>query len=470
VKWIEQDVVDYYRHPAVVERMREYGRGSCGIAAYGGREHLATHDQGPIPVPTDAEDRVLRGGADLCRSLADTRGVLLHLDIDYVDPLRPAAPYDDPTRVFRELEPIYETAVHAFRTRGISPLTLLTGRGYHVMILVRRGTRFYERLVAVGALDAPLAAKYEEAGHVLPSATTMGRAHAGAGRLLEHLAHDVIRRLRRRSVLPVAIADTPPAGKRPFACLDLSAHGDPLFERHLRSAFSLNQKARRRGAHDGVVVVLPRGSVPLAELLEVRQSLAAAARLAGSVSVEIPEAAPDDGGWVRSYVESPLGRFHRFFDAGTHVPWRDWPVSYDAIDLAALPRCVSETLRTPNPLLLEPSRLRLVTLVLWSLGYPPRWIAGLIRSKYERDFGWGATWYRYDAAARADFYVRLFCGAQAMGLERESPLDCGRLAAAGLCPGRCRFDLERVRRLLPRPGGRPWTGRSASLPVSRIGI
>jgi hypothetical protein len=45
-----------------------------------------------------------------------------------------------------------------------------------------------------------------------------------------------------------------------------------------------------------------------------------------------------------------------------------------------------------------------------SLGWHPRHIAGLIRSKYERDYGWGGKWHRYDATSRADFYTRLFAG------------------------------------------------------------
>ena len=54
--------------------------------------------------------------------------------------------------------------------------------------------------------------------------------------------------------------------------------------------------------------------------------------------------------------------------------------------------------------------MRAVVLDLWQKGWHPRSIAGLIRSKFERDYGWGTYWYRYDAAARADFYVRVLCG------------------------------------------------------------
>ena len=45
-----------------------------------------------------------------------------------------------------------------------------------------------------------------------------------------------------------------------------------------------------------------------------------------------------------------------------------------------------------------------------SLGWHPRHIAGLIQSKFERDYGWGEIWAGYDPATRAEFYTRVFAG------------------------------------------------------------
>jgi hypothetical protein len=74
-----------------------------------------------------------------------------------------------------------------------------------------------------------------------------------------------------------------------------------------------------------------------------------------------------------------------------------------------------------------------VSLGLWALGWHPRSIAGLVRSKYERDFRWGGLWDRYDSAARAEFYVRVFCGAAAAGLESCGDFTCATQAGRGLC-------------------------------------
>jgi hypothetical protein len=475
MRWTFESVLAYYRHEAVIERIREYGLGARGIAGYGGREELASFEHGPVSLHDRGVEHALRTGADVCRSMADRRGVLLHLDIDYVDPLEPAAPYRRSAEVFRRLQPAYRAAVAAFGARGLTPLALMTGRGYHLVVRVASGTPFHDRLGEIGRVDPPLLGKYQRLEVEIEGAVAMGRAHAGAGRLLEHLAHEIARRARGDSTLPVHVVDIPPPGCGPFVCLDLSAYADPLFERHLRAAFSLNQKALREGmAEDGVVVVLPCDALSLGEALALRENLGAAAGLARGMTAEIPDAPPRDGGWIDDYLSGPLGRFHREFDAGQQMAWRDWPVTYDALDLQVFPACVRTPLLAPNPLLLQPLHLRTVALVLWELGFPPRWVAGLIRSKYERHFGWGERWYRYDAAAHADFYVRVLCGARALGLDSPDPLDCSRLAASGGCPGDCAFDLVRLRHCVPSQekndgmGHRPLDRHRLSTPDPRV--
>jgi hypothetical protein len=67
-----------------------------------------------------------------------------------------------------------------------------------------------------------------------------------------------------------------------------------------------------------------------------------------------------------------------------------------------------------------------------------------VRSKYERDHDWGDLFRRYDAASRAEFYVRLFCGAVADGLDETADFTCDTQARRGVCePDRC--DGERRR-------------------------
>ena len=54
--------------------------------------------------------------------------------------------------------------------------------------------------------------------------------------------------------------------------------------------------------------------------------------------------------------------------------------------------------------------MKRVAAALLDRGWHPRHIAGLIRSKFERDHGWGAEWKDYSPAQRADYYTRIFAG------------------------------------------------------------
>lgn len=144
---------------------------------------------------------------------------------------------------------------------------------------------------------------------------------------------------------------------------------------------------------------------------------------------------PDDGAaLLRTYLRSPLHAFHDYFAAGHHDNVNDWPGTYDRVNLANLPPCVSLPLSRPNPALSVPNNLRNVARVLVSLGWHPRSVAGLIRSKWERDYGWGINWLTYDAATRADFYVRLFCGLIADGADDLRDFNCVSHQEHGFCP------------------------------------
>jgi hypothetical protein len=109
--------------------------------------------------------------------------------------------------------------------------------------------------------------------------------------------------------------------------------------------------------------------------------------------------------------------------------------AYAHIAPDTLPKCVRVALESPNPVLLVPTTLRAVTLVLWSRGWPLPRVADLIRSRYEADHGWGDLWQRYEAAARADFYVRLFAGLVVDGLDGASDFTCASQQGRGGCPG-----------------------------------
>lgn len=440
---------------AVRERIREYCGSTRGgpptawrLAALGGSRALCHPDGAPVATDLDSLSSLLSEGADVCRSLGDRESSLVHLDVDYSNPLDPAEPYRSPAIVFMRLEPVYQAVRAAFLRRGIQPLCLMTGRGYHFIAAIPAGTPLHQAVVSIGDLVPTLEARYCALA-ALPDALERGRAHEGIGRLLEHLAHEVIRELRPSSPLPITLADVPPAPSGPFVCLDLSAYGDPLDERYIRCAFSPNQRSHALGIapEKPYTFSLPRDGTPLAELLAIRESAEQVAAFARRIPARIPLVPGDSTSWVAEYLASPLAAFHQQYD---HDP--GGAASNAWLESPSLPRCAEIPLDFPSPSLLKPVYLRTVAYVLWGLGCSPRFIGELVQSRYEADHDWGQTFSRYDPATRARFYVRLFCGALAAGLEEEGDFSCDTQRQRGACPDLdCGHDLQRfARRALAR--------------------
>ena len=226
--------------------------------------------------------------------------------------------------------------------------------------------------------------------------------------------------------MATTLAELPPPGRNePFVCLDLTAYGDPLFERNARCAFSSNQKAGMQGvcADRPFVFTLPHGREPLSRLLHLREDGPAAAAWARHAVAAIPDV-HDAPALVEAYRRGTVGRFHHDFYAGPRMATAQWPFTYDRLTDHPLPACVRAPLEHPNPLLLRPVFLRTVALTLWGLGWHPRSIAGIVASRFEKEHGCEPGFDRYDAQSRAEFYVRLFCGALADGLDGSADFTC----------------------------------------------
>lgn len=427
------EIAAYYDSDVVRARLAEYCGGTLpsnafsakGLAGFGGARFLSEPDGAPVAQPGVPLGQLLDEGADVCRSLADDGGTLLHLDLDYVNPEEPGIAWRRPGEVFPLLEPLYDAVRGTLDELGAHALALMTPRGYHFVARAPLGGSLQQALVELGGPSAGLKESSAVRCGGKERESLFGRAHEGAGRLLELLAHRVQGRARGLLPFPVTLSDVPSKEGGPVACLDLSAYGDPLFCRYVRCAFSSNQKSGMWGLapERPFVIVLPRRSRPLAELLAVREDPARAERMAAESSARVPDLGDGAMRWVEEYRASRLAAFHAAFDRGPHVDPALWPFTWDRLELDELPDCVRLPIASPNPLLLDPRWLRTVALVLWSRGWHPRSIAGLVRSRYEKDFGWGAYWSRYHAATRAEFYVRLFCGALAVAGD-ELELDC----------------------------------------------
>ena len=456
-------LAEYYGDPEVRARIREY----CGLEP--GAEPQSVFLSAALPhpcppagwepdpkFPTAALDDLLDAGADVFRSMWDRGSLIIALDIDYLNAERAGHALARAPEVFDRIEPVYAAIDALLRAHRIEMLPMMTGRGY----------QFAGRV----PLDSPVLAQLAAAAPEVPDwhgtqasrlapwipdriTPTLARAYAGAGMVLEHFAHLIVRRAAPRTTLPIVLNGTNVGyvgeNGREAVSLDLSFAGDPIDERHLRTAFGGYQQHRFRpdiygpevSALDPLVVV-PRDRSSLEEMLDNRGP-DAAARLARSCSARMPDLSEGLAALTAAYRSSPLAEFHAaFYASEPHGP-AEWLDTYDRIDLTALPPCVACPLTAPNDHLLKPEDLQHVTRFFLGEGWAPRHIAGLVWSRYEKDFGWGARWAHLSARTRAEFDVRVFAGLIATGLDRCIDYNCRSAQEKQLCPlMHCPYDLR----------------------------
>lgn len=437
----------YYQEPSVRARIIDFLRGDSldkATACYltrGDRADAGLYEKHPL---TDL-DSFFEEGADIARSLWDSESLLVDLDVEYVNFDRAAEAYLNSARVFELQRPVQETIQELLGGFGIVPLHFLSGRGHHFVWRIGQQSRAFHQLAELGRGPSSLwmATASQPGPHreiVLPD---VAHAFAGLGLMLEFLAHEIKSIAARRSAIPVeltAVAVGPTSHGREMISVDISAFGDPLPARTIRVPFSTYLKPwQQRGAIAAEVLdamppifEIPAQGLALAEALKIMRSPEAAADLAREVSTKIPDASAASERLVAAYARSALKKFHDdFYSQEQHPPAR-WPETYDRTPLEIWPACGRLTVQQPNDLLLTPAGIRRVVRILLALGWHPRHIAGFIRSKYERDYGW--TQFRdCDPATRADFYVRVFAGLFATGRDDLVDFNCTSAREQGIC-------------------------------------
>lgn len=448
--------VEYYAHPAVRRRIAEYCGGdpdhSAGMTAeylVGFGECLLWDGRAEpfLSVDTSRFHELLDRGLDVFRSNWDAVATLGVLDIEYFNNDYPGEIYLRPQRCFALLEPVRLAVRAVFSEYGIPFLEIMTGQGYHFTTRVLRNSAADEGLIRIGRVRDTLAGKYAHPTGRRKRRVSIfhGRSFDGMGRLMEFVAHQVIRRARDRSRLPIVTTDVavgPGRCGREAVSIDLSMYADPIHMRDIRTAFSTHQKHKvfrekvGRGIADGTPVqtCFPTGSMTLYERLRMRRHFRWTAEWAQSCGpMTIPVGNAGILRLLRAYRSSRLYRFHREFDSVDHDHWTRWSETYDRFDLSRIPPCVREILLRPNPNILKPTNIQTLVRVLLSLGWHPKHVAGLIRSKLERDYGWTEDWTKYDAGSRADFYVRLFAGQLRCGLDGLADHNCVSHQEKGYC-------------------------------------
>jgi len=462
--------VDFYKHPSVRQRIAEYCGGQDGDSRAFTAEYLVGYGEcllreglsqdGFVSGSESAFFWILEKGLDIFRSIWDHQSILSVLDVEYFNLDYPGEPYLCPDETFEKLEPLYGAVLTVFHRLNIIPLVVMTGRGYHFTSRICLGTETEQKLKGIGKVGASLAGKYatSSGGRHRSVSHSYGLVFDGMGRLLEYLVHLVLKEVGGKTSIPVVcneVAVEPGRKGREAISLDLSMYGDPVYLRDIRCPFSSYQKHKIKKDEVGdevpermpVLVVLPRrGLESLSELLRIRQNFHEATEHATTGSTIIPDQSKGFENLIRSYKRSRLYQFHKYFDSEEHNTFWDWGKTYDRFDSDTIPPCVSHALRVPNDHLLKPTNIQLLTRVLTAMGWHPKHIAGLIRSKFERDYGWGNLWLKYDAGTRADFYVRTFAGLLSDGSQDGDELNCLAHRRKGYCwRPNCGFDLERYK-------------------------
>ncbi len=148
------------------------------------------------------------------------RRTLLVWDIDWFG-TDAAAPFHQPCRVLRQVEPVLEVLEAALADYGIAHLSVVTGRGAHLVTAIPARSSVMDELIQIGNVVEPTVLAKQAAG-TSPWATLRGRpvpmmselSFKGAARLQQFLITQQIRHARQAAHLPVEISDIGGRGSR----------------------------------------------------------------------------------------------------------------------------------------------------------------------------------------------------------------------------------------------------------------
>jgi len=429
----------YYKDSGVRKRMYEF-LGGADLKHATALYIAGTDGYSDYLVQSPPADLIeyLEGALEVDRSLWDTRSLIADIDLEYHNFDYPAAPWRDPARAFQLQQPVLDATLQILGKAGIAPLTLVSGRGFHLVWAVLRESGAFRRLARLGRVPASLKSRYAQS--CAPNGSSvdpdLACAFSGLGLIMEFVGHLVLEASMQTCTLPVqpaAIEVGPGIHGREIISLDLSEYGDSLHTRHVRIPFSAYLKPRQFEWMFGeaeVCRLLPIFEIPLSDMSPA-QAIAAmrdpgsVLEIAQHVSVQIPDQSEAMDQLLDHYEQSELARFHNQF-------YCQLEQKVTSSGDLALP-CVRFVLDHPNDWLLKPAAFQHVVRVLMALGWSPSAMARRICDSYSRDCNWGDTWERLDPCNRAIFYTRLFAGMITTGLDKLIDFNCVSHQEKGYC-------------------------------------
>jgi len=425
-------IIDYYRAPNVRSRMIEFLGGHSldeATCYYIGRCWDTIRPGFNMRKPADL-DVFLENEWDVARSLWDRKWLVVDLDIEYTNFEFQAEPFLDYQRTFALQQPVVHAIQRLLSSVGIRPLHSVSGRGHHFVWKVDPMSPAFQHLADIGRLSAALkdiyTARHPPADE--PVGLALGQAFSGLGLVMEYVAYRVLSESQPACPIPIfpeAVDFGPQERGREMISLDISEYADPLHTRGVRMPFSIYIKPWQ---HPEMLTPEIEGKVPLMvmvpsnglnthEVAAIMRDLDKAADWASHTSGIIPDCSRGTEALTLLYLHSDIRRFHDWFYSVEPEPPERWPFTYDRMPMMEAPPYIRYILKNPNDSLLKPGPVRQLVAFLLEQDWHPRHIAGLIRSKYERDYGWLNQWYIYDAGMRADFHARVLAGMIKMGYD-----------------------------------------------------
>lgn len=449
---------EYYRSEYILKRMIEYlGGNSRGFSLeknisnlanshnlkeitktftneylVGWGDHFIKKNGRPFEsVYNDSLGWLLDNSADVFRSVWDKKNMLFIIDIEYYSKKYPHTPYIDPEYTYDMLEPYYILIKETLHQYNINPFILTTGQGYHFVFKISYKSNIFKKLSELGHIENTLLGKYQH----LPPGTKRkrivskeeGHVYDMVGKLLEHFYHILIIKIRNgfNVKLPLMIGDISVGNEKNEAIsFDLSGYANPLFMRDIRLPFSTHQKHKVHPHKIGydianlvpIQLAIPRYipdilELSLKEVFKNRRHYENTVHLAEKIKCNIPDCEDGVNNLLKEYLNSKLYEFHKNFDKTKQEPPERWKYTYDMFNLSEAPPCVAHAIANPNPLLLQPTQIQtLVRTLCGKQWWHPKHIAGLIRSKYERNYKWEVDFYKYDANTWANVWTRIYAG------------------------------------------------------------
>lgn len=434
------DVKEYYRMPAVRFRVIEFlGGRTLGEATcfYIGRPWDTIKPGFNMAKPGEVHS-FLDKEWDVARSLWDRVWLIADLDVEYTNFDFPAEPFLDYRRTFALQRPVFQAVQRIFSAVGIRPLHAISGRGHHFVWKAPIDSPVFEQLVRIGRLTPALEGQYtaRQPPDNVPVGLRLGKAFSGLGLLMEYVAYRILQESQEDCPIPVypeAVDFGPQERGKEMISLDISEYGDPLHTRGTRTPFSIYLKPWQYSnmldsavrAQVPVMVMVPRGDLEVEQAIEIMRDMGKAAELASRTECLIPDCSRGFEALTMLYLRSDLREFHDEYYAQEHDPIESWAFTYDRTPTWRYPPYIRHILEHPNDALLSPGPVRQLTAFLLNEGWHPRHIAGLIRSKYERNYGWLNQWYVYDAGMRADYHVRVMAALMTLGLDHLADQSVG---------------------------------------------